>query len=830
MMDRSGGRARPRVTAILGPFSSEPFALGLRTLLVESGDFDVISVDDPTAIGRDIAEGNPSILITEGTDPAVCQTYLELSVVRSVVLFDPVGARAFVGLENPDWQQLADVVKAAVGKIWTNPPAAMQDRICVIDPRTLSSVAAHGADSAALEPLIEWLELSLGLSLIRRVGQDATGVPGWSIAPREAFELLNLDPQSTTQADLSARLSAVDNALVVSRTSLPRAVAHIANVFLLSEVELRLLCLVLAPELDGRYATIIGVLQDDLTRRRPGLTLLAELMSPTGVDTWDLRRTVHASDSIVSEGLVRPGGTDGLPVDVGFAPSRAVVAHLLAPSVERAVAEVDAELQWPLPGDEPVLSAQETELARQLLQSMTTAPAVVHLVGGGHTKGWFSRVTAAIGLPLMVGDIEKVDPGPAQVAAVDDWGVLSRLVGSGLMVLGVDTLGAVERRRVAARLLQISRGGRLVATDGEPSVDRTLLVPGLLMRAPTISATQRAHWWSRAAARTGLALATDDIRRLAATAPIDPEDIDRSVAVAVRHGAAAGHSTVELVQRAARDLSPTPLPPGVRRIVPTYGWDDIVLAGPRKELLQAIPMHVLQAGRVLEEWGFASRMPYGQGVAALFSGPSGTGKTMAAQIIAGALGVDLLQVDLSKTVSKYIGETEKNLDGIFDAAERAGAVLLFDEADAIFGKRTEIKDAHDRHANVEVAYLLQRMESFRGLAILTTNFKQNIDEAFVRRLRFVVEFALPNAAERDRIWRKAFPADAPLAPDVDVSVLAGRLQIPGGSIQNIALHAAFLAAADGRPIGTAHLLAATRRELVKIGMLTAERSLDEQAV
>jgi SpoVK/Ycf46/Vps4 family AAA+-type ATPase len=257
-------------------------------------------------------------------------------------------------------------------------------------------------------------------------------------------------------------------------------------------------------------------------------------------------------------------------------------------------------------------------------------------------------------------------------------------------------------------------------------------------------------------------------------------------------------------------LLPESLPSGARRIEPGFDWDDLVLPADRKELLRAIPQHVLHSGRVFEEWGFAGRMPYGQGVAALFAGPSGCGKTMTAQIIAGELGVDVLQVDLSKTISKYIGETEKNLDALFDAAERAGDVLLFDEADAVFGKRTEVQDAHDMYANVQIA-----------------NMRQGIDDAFVRRLRFVVEFPLPDADDRRRIWDRAFPADTPVTPGLDVSVLARRLPIAGGSIQNIALHAAFLAAADSAPVGTGHILAAARRELAKIGMHNAERGLPE---
>ncbi|WP_222271513.1 ATP-binding protein [Modestobacter marinus] len=683
-------------------------------------------------------------------------------------------------------------------------------------------------NSAAIAPLTEWLELRLGHSLLRRIGRDAPGVPGWSIAPVEALDLLALDPQSRTESALVDRLNSADDALIVTRTSLPGPLARVAEVFSLSDLELRLLGLVLAPELDGRYATVIGVLQDDLTRRRPGLTLLAELLAQNEVGTWDLRRAIHASNSVSSQGLFQPAGAEGLPVDAGVAPSRAIVSLLLASSIERAVTESEAVLRRPSPVEVP-LSAEETELALQLERCISTSSAAIHLVGGGPSKGWFARLAASIGLSLVTGDLGQVEPGPQRVTAVSDWGVLSRLAGSGLMVLGSDTLDAVERSRVGARLADIARTARLVATDGEPSADWSWQGSALQMRAPTISTAQRAAWWRGAAAKAGLPLGADDIRRLAATVPIDPERIDRSLAAAVRHGPDPESLTVAVVQRAARELSSTPLPQGVRQIVPTYTWNDIVLSGPRKELLQAIPVHVLQAGRVLEEWGFASRIPYGQGVAALFSGPSGTGKTMAAQIIAGALGVELLQVDLSKTISKYIGETEKNLERIFEAAEASGAVLLFDEADAIFGKRTEIKDAHDRHANVEVAYLLQRMESFRGLAVLTTNFKQNIDNAFVRRLRFVVEFALPTAAERERIWRKAFPKDAPLARNVDVSQMANRLQLPGGSIQNIALHAAFIAAGDGGPISAAHLLAATRRELIKIGMLTAERGLDELA-
>src|SRR6185369_7694969 len=203
---------------------------------------------------------------------------------------------------------------------------------------------------------------------------------------------------------------------------------------------------------------------------------------------------------------------------------------------------------------------------------------------------------------------------------------------------------------------------------------------------------------------------------------------------------------------------------------------------------------------VLDEWGFGARLPLGSGVNVLFSGPSGTGKTMAAQVVAGALGLDLYRIDLSRVVSKYIGETEKNLGTIFDEAQSSNAILFFDEADALFGKRSEVKDAHDRYANIEVAYLLQRIESYDGVAIMATNLRQNIDEAFTRRLDFLVDFPFPETEYRHRIWATHFPPEAPLASDVDLMEIAEHYRLAGGNIRNVALAAAYLAAANGGAI------------------------------
>jgi hypothetical protein len=256
-----------------------------------------------------------------------------------------------------------------------------------------------------------------------------------------------------------------------------------------------------------------------------------------------------------------------------------------------------------------------------------------------------------------------------------------------------------------------------------------------------------------------------------------------------------------------------------QRVVPCHGWDDIVLPEEVLRQLRELASQAVQRTRVYRDWGFQARLSRGRGISALFAGPSGTGKTMAAEILAGELGVDLFRIDLSGVVSKYIGETEKNLRSVFDAADQSGSMLFFDEADALFGKRSEVKDSHDRYANIEVNYLLQRMEDFRGVALLATNRKSDLDRAFLRRLRFLVDFPFPDATQRKRIWEKLYPTHTP-REELDFTALA-RLEIAGGNIWNIGLNAAFLAASAGTPVTMPLILHAAKREYAKIDKLAA---------
>ncbi|HEU0036392.1 MAG TPA: ATP-binding protein [Kofleriaceae bacterium] len=330
--------------------------------------------------------------------------------------------------------------------------------------------------------------------------------------------------------------------------------------------------------------------------------------------------------------------------------------------------------------------------------------------------------------------------------------------------------------------------------------------------APTFD--QRARLW-----RTTLGQGTQqDAEHLANQYPLAPGLIHRAAAAA-KARAAGEKLTPEDIYAGIRTVLDDRLGDYARRVTVTQTWDDLVLPQEQVDAIVELMARVRQRRKVYEQWGFGPKVGKGLGVSALFSGPPGTGKTMVAALIARDLGLELYQVDPGKIMSKWIGETEKNLGALFDAAEAAHAILLFDEADALFGKRTEVKSSNDRHANLETNYLLQRLESFTGICLLTSNHESNIDPAFQRRLSLHLRFELPDEVERAHLWRAMIPAAAPVAPDVDMGSLAKRFAMSGGYIRNAALRAAFLAADEGSAISSVHLERAARLEYEGMGKI-----------
>ena len=453
------------------------------------------------------------------------------------------------------------------------------------------------------------------------------------------------------------------------------------------------------------------------------------------------------------------------------------------------------------------------------------------------------RLAAAIGGSAPAALLVGADPETRR--AVAERG--AQVAGFRLFVTAASDLPALaEERALAARLwereLVLSPAVLLVEVDddADPDVHRRLaafageIATGVVVgaqdvvrfgRRPSVRidvsrptrAEQRSYWRELLAERG----ASPNGSLEALTAQFDLPL--HAIAAASTEATSAGEALGRALWRACRSQARPRLDDLAQRIEALAGWDDLVLPPLQLGTLRAIVAQVRRRSHVYEDWGFAAKSERGLGISALFEGPSGTGKTMAAEVLARELDLDLYRIDLSQVVSKYIGETEKNLRRVFDAAETGGIVLLFDEADALYGKRTQVRDSHDRYANIEVSYLLQRMEAYRGLAILTTNARDAVDDAFMRRIRFVLAFPFPDAAQRAEIWRRVFPAETP-TKDLDVVALA-QLSLAGGSIRNIALAAAFIAADEGVPVGMPQLAQAAVRECAKL-----ERPLGEAEV
>lgn len=453
----------------------------------------------------------------------------------------------------------------------------------------------------------------------------------------------------------------------------------------------------------------------------------------------------------------------------------------------------------------PLMAGGQRALAERIADALARAEetALVQL-WGRDAHGRVDVVAEACGrlrMPLyaLAGEDIPQNPTENEMLALL-WEREAALQGAALLIECADTANTAVARfaeRVEAVLfIAAAEPLALARTDQRFRVDR-----------PDMADQQRL--WQQALGPDGAG--QEAIAQVAGGLRLSARDVGR-IARQLRHDPGT-EDTGRALANACRSLDHSRLAGLAQRIEPSAGWQDIVLPAGQIATLKQIASQVKHRLTVFEHWGFGTRSSRGQGLSVLFAGESGTGKTMAAEVLARELDLDLFRIDLSAVVSKYIGETERNLARVFDAADDGNVILLFDEADALFGKRSEVKDAHDRYANIEVSYLLQRMEAYRGLAILTTNQKAALDTAFHRRLRFVVNFPFPEAEEREAIWRRIFPVATP-TEGLDFAKLA-RLQAAGGSIRNIALNAAFHAAEEGRPVGMAHVQRAAQAEATK---------------
>ncbi len=578
------------------------------------------------------------------------------------------------------------------------------------------------------------------------------------------------------------------------------ALGYVAATFSLSSFERRLLVLCAAIELDSGVATLCANLQGDPARTQPSFSLALAVLPDAHWSATTPAAPLRRWRLIEIAGS-GPLTTAPLRIDER-------VLHFLA-----GIDYLDERLMSylaPLPPLEPLAASQEEAASRiAALWASPAAPSrTVQLCGADDAvrRAVASAACAKLGAPGLVASALALPTAAADVDSIARlWHREAWLTG-GVLMLDCAAVDAADHPRVeAVRQFIVRIQTPLLITAYEP---REFASGAPTVEVPRPRPAEQRQLWLDVLGDTAARL-DGHVDRVATQFSLAPAAM-RFVAASIADGSDPGPRMWDACRIASRRR----LDELAQRITGTAGWRDLVLPPPLLAMLHDIATSVRYRTRVYEEWAFAAPGARGLGVTALFSGASGTGKTLAAEVLANELQLDLYRIDLSGVVDKYIGETEKNLRRLFDAAEDGGAILLFDEADALFGKRSEVRDSHDRYANIEVSYLLQRMEAYRGLAILTTNLRDALDPAFMRRLRFAVHFPFPGPADRAEIWRRIFPATLPTA-DLDVEKLA-HLSIAGGNIRNIAVNAAFGAARDATPVTMGLLRDAARAEYAKL--------------
>jgi hypothetical protein len=594
-------------------------------------------------------------------------------------------------------------------------------------------------------------------------------------------------------------------------------------------VDALLICI--APSLDLRFEQLYSYLQNDINRKRPSVNLVLNLLCPSGPARLQRMNSLNYGAPLLRYRLI----------EAVVEPASAGAASLLAQALQVDRAVIGWLLgEYQLPSDLRLgMTLAHVVTDDEILQ--VTAPVQPHLQQA-------ARVTQAL-LLFWGADTQAQHSAARMMAALLQRPLMTihitELVAQGNPLLTVLRMGLRDARLNGA--VAFVDGWDICLQDQEAplhlleeiySYPGTIVVAGTSAWQPTkLSSShhvislefdfpdypQRKRLWQHYLHDHLQVNSELDPVEMAGRFTLTTRQIQDTLASAVDLAIIGGDPLQQQdLYAAARRHSGTRLAELARKITPRYDWDDIILPADQVMILRELVATVRSRSKVLEEWGVGRKLASSAAVTVLFAGPPGTGKTMAAEVIAKDLALDLYKIDLSSLVSKYIGDTEKNLERIFTEAQSSNAILFFDEADAIFGKRSGVKDARDRYANIEVSYLLQRMETYDGVTVLATNLRSNIDEAFMRRLQFAVDVPFPDEKDRLRIWQTLFPDTVPKADDVDFDDLARRFKLAGGNIRNIIVGAAYLAATDNSSVTMQHLLHSARREFQKMGRLVMD--------
>ncbi len=707
---------------------------------------------------------------------------------------------------------------------------------------------------------LKWLDLVIKTNILRQQKlYDTTrnNLKGLVIEDGEINNLLNFSLERNEDEEIADLLQEVKKLKTIidsrKKISLNKGIylslPHLSSLFHLNNFEEKCILICLAPELNKKYEKLFAYIQDDITIKKPTVNLILNLLFSS-----DKERLLHLSSFFHSAPLSKfrliqlydtSSDNPGSLLSKSTKLDERITSFLLGLNIidirlGRSVKYLTSKNNYHKDHFQDCLIQKTINFVDGYFskQNPTNKNLVFYFHGkkGSGRKTTVRRICNSLRIPVLYSDIERLITEPIS------FGELSWILGRECILqqgaLCIDNIEALTENNEKASMIfylidSLKTFSKLTFILSKKPCNNASFIDNFSfidIEFPEFDDLERKNIWETYLNGTRRNINSNYIEEIASKFHFTEGRIKIALETA-RNLALWQHGNNQIepedIYNACRLYSDSELNYLARKLDYTYSWNDIILPPDKKNVLRNICNYVKFRHKVLGEWGLGKKFSMGNGLNVLFSGSSGTGKTMAAQIIAKELNIDIFRIDLSRIVSKYIGETEKNLDKIFTAAGNSNVILFFDEADALFGKRSEVKDAHDRYANIEIAYLLQKIEEYNGIVILATNLRSNIDDAFVRRMHYIVDFPYPDETMRKDIWLSIFPENTPLNSDIDFNFLARQFKLSGGNIRNVATNAAFLAASENKEINIFHLINAVKMEYEKIGKLCLKNDFGE---